>query len=289
MMPFRRRAAHTVNVVAVATIALGGVGACSPTPDSASTNNSNGGGATQSGSSTSTSPDYYYEDFVNKIDASLQDNSYVMTGQITDPGHDKDGRRQPRGSIRYRGAVAGDALTMTVIRIDNMIYMHLGEMTQNKYIPVDISDVDYGAAGSPTGFGSMNLAAELKDQMDAITGVERSGPVIEVNGVKAQEYEVYIDAREMVSPQADRARESLKELEAQIGEAVDAELTFFYWIDEKHRPTRATCCGQRGTLEPIETMMTINYTDWGIETDINAPPADQITTESPFMADATGA
>ncbi len=54
-------------------------------------------------------------------------------------------------------------------------------------------------------------------------------------------------------------------------------MVYTYWLDEKNRPTRVTCCSRK------QESITVDYTDWGIKTDIKVPAADQIIKTPSFL------
>lgn len=145
--------------------------------------------------------------------------------------------------------------------------------------------VDLEAIGQEQGIDLGQLSqvgqtdpATTLDQLRAAGSVEELG-VEEIRGVRATHYSAVIDLEKTVelAPEnvRDDVRQAVEQLEQQLGER---ELEVEVWIDENGLPVRYRYDVPLAVDESdTSTVVVIDFFDWGVDVEIEPPPASQVT------------
>jgi hypothetical protein len=160
---------------------------------------------------------------------------------------------------------------LQMILVDGDFYMNLGQLSQNKFVVIDLDDASNPLAESFGGLQEQfDVAATTEALEDAIVGFEEVGPET-VEGVEAEQYDVTVNTEDMLGT-----------LGAAGGGPAAAQLpetiTYSFWTDEDNLPVKMTA--EAGGLFELEFI----YSDWGGPVEITPPPANRISKKDPFSA-----
>ncbi|MGI8954673.1 MAG: hypothetical protein ACR2FL_08905 [Nocardioidaceae bacterium] len=155
--------------------------------------------------------------------------------------------------------------------VDQVFYMNLGPLTENKFAKIDLSDPN-NPLGQSFGdlVGQLDPSKSVEDLEGAITSVEKSGSPETLDGVQAQPYEVVVDSTKIADASG---------LAGSTGVSLPDELTFTFWVGSDNLPRKLTSDMGESTIEAT-------FTKWGDDVSIEAPPADEISKQDPFGAPA---
>lgn len=173
--------------------------------------------------------------------------------------------KSPRMSMSM--AIEGMELSMVVV--DKTYYISMGELTQGKYIKATEEEL----MSDPT-MGSFRSMAETPDPkaqlegfQDAIVSFEPSGTDT-VGGAKVDLYTLVLDPAKVTGPQVQQLDPAMLDT---LG-----EMTVVYALDEADRPARVEVMM---TIDGQELVSTSEFSRWGEDLGIEAPPADEIVEE----------
>lgn len=165
---------------------------------------------------------------------------------------------------------APDTPAMTVRSVDGMSYVNLGDLTGGKFLAIDPADESnpFGAAFADA-MGEIDPTMGLEGQEAAIVSVTPTGEPTEVDGVQAQTYVVVVDPSKLP--------EEMAELESQLppGTEMPETLEYTYVVDAEGRAREVSF-----DILGIQSRMT--FTNWGTAAPVEAPTAEEISTEDPF-------
>lgn len=157
---------------------------------------------------------------------------------------------------------------LEMVLVDNVMYMKMPQ-TGDKYVSFDLDDPD-----SPFGTmmaDSMDPSKQLEVLQEGIEGVTFAGEE-DVDGESMERYSAVVDPGAVLEGmQGTEGQQDVPE------SMMPQELAYDLWFDDEGRMRRMT--SDMGALGSIE--MTLD--DWGTEVDIQAPPADQVTTMEDMM------
>lgn len=159
--------------------------------------------------------------------------------------------------------------SMDMILLDNKFYLNFGEMTQDKYLVVDLNDPQ-GLGALMGSLGQLNFAEQTEALEGAMEGFE-TGRTETMDGVETTEYVVTVDTaklyEQMDGPLAEMDVDSL---------GLPETLDYSFWVGADNLPRRMSMdLGPTGSME-------INISGWGEPVDISAPAPNQITKKDPF-------
>jgi hypothetical protein len=161
--------------------------------------------------------------------------------------------------------------------VDGVLYLNMGELTDDKFWKVDPSDPDGPLAG-------MGLDKML-EQSDPIGSVARMEPAIktvtyvgeeDVDGRELDHYELTIDLSKAVDLMG---ADLPQQVQGQMPEAISYDA----WLDDENRFAQLEM-EYEVMGQPLAMTMTAD--DWGTEADIEAPPADEVA-DMPSLGDTT--
>jgi hypothetical protein len=210
------------------------------------------------------------------------DISAGSTGSVTAEG-DVDYTTTPPSmamTMTLPGAAGGQSMgDMDIRMVDGVIYMSMGQLTQDKFWKIDPSDPKgpLASMGMDKMMDQMDPAKALETMQDGISKVTYVG---EEDGL--DHYELTVDMKKMMDSMGGTLPDGVQ------GQMPDS-ITYDLWLDDQNRFTKMSMDdlpmgGTSGSME-----MTVS--DWGKDVDIEAPPADQVTDMPDFgsMMGATGA
>jgi hypothetical protein len=209
-----------------------------------------------------------------KVGVGGQDVPMTGTGVV-----DRTGKK---GKMTLKTAAGGKSLTIDEIIDGHVIYMGgdvFGSQLPEgkKWVKLDLDaeaakqGIDLGALG---GGASQDPAAALDYLKGA--GPSRKIGTATVNGTQTTQYHVDVDLRKVAAksddPDAKKAVEKLIQTSGVRTMPVDV------WVDDQHLVRReriaytGTEQGQKASFD-----MTIDFTKFGVDVDVAAPPAAQVT------------
>ncbi|WP_460887870.1 hypothetical protein [Promicromonospora xylanilytica] len=162
-----------------------------------------------------------------------------------------------------------EGMELSMILVDKTYYISMGELSQGKYIKATeeelMSDPSMGS------FQSMSEAPDPKAQLegfqDAIVSFEASGTDT-VDGTEVDLYTLVLDPAKVTGPQ-------VEQLDPEMLDAM-GEMTVVYALDESDRPARVEVTM---SIDGQELVSTSEFSRWGEDLGIEAPPADQIVEQ----------
>src|SRR5699024_704223 len=84
--------------------------------------------------------------------------------------------------------------------IDKVMYMNMGQMSDDKFVKIDLTDESNPIGKQFSGMADqVDPSQQIEDMGDAVTNFEKKGSPEDIDGVKAQRYDVTIDPSEMSS------------------------------------------------------------------------------------------
>jgi hypothetical protein len=262
----RRALAAAVAPLALSSLALSSLAACG-TDD--------GARAQDSSSAAQDAPDTPEEgatlapaDFADLVRDSFEK---ITTAHTTTRSEVMGGSMNGEGDLDYTGDSPAAAMTMSgdilgptdmeVRMVDEVMYLNMGAMTQGKFARIDLKDPD----------NPMGSFAESMDPSRAMDALE--------SALEKVTYEGNDDTGDHYVATADTAT-LLKGMGQNVpsGAGLPDTLSYDVWFDDEGRFTRMDM--DMGTLGKTEMRLT----DFGTDVDVEAPPADQITTKGLRMA-----
>lgn len=159
--------------------------------------------------------------------------------------------------------------------VDGMAYISMGEMTQNKFVKMDLTDPDNAFGQS---FGELTKQADpnsmVNELADSLKDFEKTDETEEMDGVEATKYILTIDGKalgDMVQSQSATMGGTSADMPDEV--VVDA------WVGEDDLLRKVDMNLDMGST-PADVEMT--FSDWGEPVDVEAPPASEITDSSMF-------
>lgn len=161
------------------------------------------------------------------------------------------------------------AQAMEIILLDQVMYMKSPDMgTGDTYLEIDLSDPDslFGMLGRATDPEVMFQALETPKALELL-GEE------EVDGVATNRYRITIDPADYLEAM---------DFPAAMKEFLPREMVTEMWVDGDNLPRKFAQTietpSQAGG-EPVPSTTEGTYSDFGLDVDIEAPPADQISDQ----------
>lgn len=161
------------------------------------------------------------------------------------------------------------AQAMEIILVDQVMYMKSPEMgTGDKYLKIDLSDPNslFGMLGKATDPEVMFKAMEEPKKLELV-GEE------EVDGVATNHYRLTIDPTEYLEAM---------EFPPAMAEFMPKEIVTEMWVDGDNLPrkfSQTTETPMPDGGQPTSSTSEGIYSDFGVDVDIEAPPADQISKD----------
>lgn len=160
----------------------------------------------------------------------------------------------------------GGGLDGELVLVDKFLYIDLGEVTQNKFVRVDLSDPE--AAGM---FGQLLQSTDTASAVEALQGAVEDLRVVgpaDVDGDATTQYRLTVDTEKVLSSQG---------VPPSVASTLPKTLSYDMYIDEQQLLRRLV-------VDLGGTSSEITASEWGEPVDITAPPRSQISKEDPFAA-----
>lgn len=205
------------------------------------------------------------EEFVALMVSAFQKATTAnLTMEMTAGGQDIDVTGQADYSsdpmsMRMDMSGMGGTGDMTMIMVDNVMYMKLAQMSE-KFIKLDLDDPSNPLGGSFTGQLDPRAQAEVIEQgLRAATYVGEE----DVDGETLDHYAATVDSEAMLSEM---------DVDAAAAGALPEEITYDLWFDQDgfYRQMVVDMGAAAGEV-------LIRFDDWGTDVDIEAPAADEVT------------
>lgn len=162
------------------------------------------------------------------------------------------------------GAVAGGQV-MEMRLVDEVFYMGMGALTDNKFAKIDLSDESNPLSKQ---YGDMmdqiDPSKHMESIKEAVKLFKEKGDAIEIDGIEAQPYELVIDTAKFGDVASGAGTEG-----------VPNEIVMTMFIGTDNLPRRVTTKFASQTIQ-------MDYSKWGEPVTIEAPPASDITDKSPL-------
>ncbi len=250
-----KRALAITSISAVAVLGLTGCGDDAATKSPASSEQQAETPAADSGALTQ-------ENFAERIGAAQLaagsvHNEMTMTagGQATTMSADLQLAEDPSQLKMSMSMSAPSAIDM--ILVDSVLYMNMGEMTQNKFVATDLNSPE--AAQFSSMLSQSNPQQQMEIFADALTDFSVSDETVEIDGVETYEYNLTLDTAALLSAQG------LSTESAELPET----MTYVMNVGTDDLPRRIV-------MDLNGTTAESNFTQWGEAVTIEAPAADQI-------------
>ncbi len=167
-------------------------------------------------------------------------------------------------ALRVSASLFGGDSDMQVVLVDGKSYVQV-PMFGEKWIAMPMKDLGLNLADPAQGLDMLKQAADLQE-----VGKEP------VDGVEATKYTGTLNLQDALGSAglpADAQGDLSQKLDKVSG---DAQVTV--WVDEAGRIIRfdQTATIDTGTGKAVETTSSTTLSDFGVATDITAPPADQV-------------
>lgn len=192
--------------------------------------------------------------------ATTADITMEMTagGQEIESDGQADYRTQPP-SMRMEMSGMGGMGEMTMIMVDNVIYMRVAQM-DDKFIKLDLDD-----PANPMGDTFTNQL-DPRAQAEVIEAGLVSATYVgeeEVGGEDLDRYTAVVDSEAMFEQM---------ELDPAAAGALPEEVTYDLWFDDEGRFAQMVV-----DMGATAGEVVMHFENWGTDVDIEAPPASQVT------------
>ena len=185
----------------------------------------------------------------------------VMGGTLNGEGDVDYSQAKPAASMVMSGQMLGSG-KLEVRLVDNTMYLNLGQVTQGKFVKLDLSDPN-----NPMGASF----AESMDPSRAMDALESALQKVTYVGEDShgQHYRATVETAAMLKNMGENVPG---------GASLPKTMTYDAWFDDQGRFTHMEM--DMGTLGTTE--MTLS--DFGTDVTVEAPPASQITEQGLSMA-----
>lgn len=256
--------------------------------------NSNSGNAGNSGNSDNTGVvAANIADLNQSVAEKTEDSSVHMTLTGDMAGQEVSGE----GDMRFGAddfAMSMDVSTpqgdMTMVLVDKVIYIKMPagqEVGGKPWLKIDSEGSDPISKLMKTLFDQM---AKNADPRAALEQFSKSGEItsteenVEVNGENTTHYTITVDVAKLAETQTDETLKQAMEQMVESGNMKDFPVEL--WVNEEGLPARFKLAmpTQDPTTGAAATAdMQVDYTDWGKEVTVEAPPADETVDAAEAM------
>ncbi|TGO05354.1 hypothetical protein SERN_1358 [Serinibacter arcticus] len=172
-------------------------------------------------------------------------------GSVTEMSGTMDYLRDPIAMTMTMPSPEDPAITMETVMVDGVMYLNMGEMSQNMWVEA----TGFTEASDPIG--------EMRDFSQAITEVVHNGPV-DLDGVPAEHYTVTVEPSLMPAGTLEP------------GTMLPETVTYEIYLDGEGRPAGMD-------IEIMGGSVITRLTNFNEPVTIEAPPADQIISFEEFQ------
>lgn len=268
MSTFWRRAIATTTIALVAGMGLTACGAGGT--ENSTTEPKNSGSQSQTEKAPEASGVMTADDFAQRInDAQFEAGSahFVQTveaaGQKIESTGDMVIDEDP-SKVRMSMTMTGG---MELRLVDGEIYMNMGELTGNKFFQPSSEDSNPIAEQLNASLEQANLGKQLETFKAALKDFKAEEGAETIEGVETTKYTLTLDTEEVFAAQGTEIP-----ADAGIGETLD--YVIFAGPDDLPR---------RMVMDIAGSAVTMEFSKWGEDVTVEAPPADQVTDQAPGM------
>jgi hypothetical protein len=188
-----------------------------------------------------------------------------------------------KGDVKVGSSADDTAMTMTMETgqsgvgsvemrlVGKVFYLNFGALTQNKFAKIDLTDKN-NPIGKQYGdlLDNIDPSKQLEQLEGSVKSFEKKGSPKELDGVKAQPYELTVDTSKIEAYKAAGASAKLPKT-----------LTYTMYVGPDNLLRRLI-----SELPDISgagpTTLTIDYSKWGEDVSIEKPKASDVTDKDPF-------
>ena len=159
----------------------------------------------------------------------------------------------------------GSSMKMDMRLVDQVFYMNMGQVTDNKFVKIDLTD-DSNPLSKQYGqiMDQMDPAKQIDQLKDAVKSFEKKGAPKTLDGVKTQPYVVTVDTSKV---------KAFADLPAASKSQVPDTIVYTMYIGSDDLPRRME-------FDLAGSKSTMDYSKWGEPVDIKAPSADEISDKA---------
>lgn len=199
--------------------------------------------------------------------------------------------REPRGAVTYRMQLPGVGnASMEMRMIDTKLYLRLPQAVAGPALPNGKQwfGLDLDKSLRRAGLGSLDFtqqqdpAQTLQYLRAASSGVKENGSAT-VRGVETTRYVGRLDFRKALDaglerlPAAERER-ARQGMQRMLGRPGSKGVPFEVFVDDDGLLRRLTLdMSMEAMGQPLSTKLSMDYFDFGVDVDVQAPPARDVT------------
>jgi len=199
--------------------------------------------------------------------------------------------REPRGAVTYRMQLPGVGnASMEMRMIDTKLYLRLPQAVAGPALPNGKPwfGLDLDKSLRRAGLGSLDFtqqqdpAQTLQHLRAASSGVKENGSAT-VRGVETTRYVGRLDFRKALDaglerlPAAERER-ARQGMQRMLGRPGSKGVPFEVFVDDDGLLRRLTLdMSMEAMGQPLSTKLSMDYFDFGVDVDVQAPPARDVT------------
>lgn len=160
--------------------------------------------------------------------------------------------------VKMNMTMEAAGVTTEMIMVDGYAYMGMGDLTQGMYIKMSLEEM---AAADPTFDESTLLPTANMDAYSEAIESLTAEPGETIDGVETTKLTLVMNTQELM--------EATGESGTAASETLGESVTYDMYVGEDDLP-------RRFIMDLGDTETTVNFTNWGEDFDITAPPADQV-------------
>lgn len=216
-------------------------------------------------------------DFIADLKAGIESASTAKMSMTMDLG---ESPIEAEGEMDYSGDEISMDMTMDsamtqeplqLVLVDNVMYMNMGQMSNQKYIKYDLSDPKNLPPGMEGMADQLDPLAAFDSLDEALTSVTFVGDE-DVDGEELGHYELTMDTSKI---------ETMADVPSSAG--LPDEITYDLWLDDDNRMRQMNMVMEMATTAEIEAKIF----EWGEPVEIEAPAKGDVV-EAPAMGQMGG-
>ncbi|HET6510532.1 MAG TPA: hypothetical protein VFG42_27295 [Baekduia sp.] len=224
------------------------------------------------------------------IAVTLKGGASVAGQDVPMEGSGVQDRAGKKGKFSFTTQVGGKSMKIDEVMVDQVIYMRSDLFSQlpggKPWMKLDLraaaakQGIDLDALGN----GATQDPTAALDYLKG-AGTSKKVGTATINGTKTTQYHVDVDLRKAASKNSDP--DAKKSVEKLIQTSGVQTLPVDVWVDDQHLVRRekvaysADIKGEKTSFD-----FTIDLTKFGVDVDVKAPPADQVSDISDLLSQA---
>lgn len=260
-MTFSRKLSSLAAVVLLAGLTLSACGGDDEPSDKTATSGSK---AATDGGTTITQANFaqVVSEAQTKAKSAHIDMTMDMSGQSVKAQGDVAVGESAANSEMTMSMDLGSSMKFDMRLVDQVFYMNMGQMTEGKFIKLDLTDENspfaqqYGRI-----MDQMDPSKQMQQFQEALKSFEKKGEPQKLDGVEAQPYVVTVDTSKI---------KAFAELPAAAASQIPDTIVYTMFVGPDSLPRRIET-----ELAGAKTKM--DYSKWGEPVDIKAPSDSEIS------------